>query len=106
MAQKGEVVSNNSGEEFICLHEVLCSFNNSINEEQAWAVCYQCANYFVQNSTQECFRDIYYYGLNAVKISKDGDLRIDSNFNQGSGKGPPSSGEYLYCFIANDICCI
>lgn len=96
MAQKGEVVSSNSGEDFICLQDVLYSFNNSINEEQAWAVCYQCAIYFVQNSTQECFRDIYYYGVNAIRISKDGDLRIDVNFSQGTGKGPPISGRYCY----------
>lgn len=92
MAQKREVVSKISGEEFICLEDVLYSFNNSINEEQAWAVCYQCANYFVQNSTQECFRSLCTYGLKAIRISKDGDLQIDVNISEGTGKGPPGTG--------------
>lgn len=96
MAQKGEGVLKFLSVDFVCLQDVLQSFNNSINEEQAWAVCYQCANYFVQNSTQECFRDLYYYGLHAIRISKDGDLKIEVNFDQGTGKGPPSSG---MCFI-------
>ncbi|XP_052816730.1 uncharacterized protein LOC128243175 isoform X2 [Mya arenaria] len=90
MAHKSEVGIYNSSQEFVCLKDVLHSFNNSINEEQAWAVCYQCAQYFSQNPSQECFRDIYYYGIAAIRISKDGDLKVKVDFSQGSGKGPPS----------------
>lgn len=90
MAQKREEVSSNSSEEYISLQDVLYSFNNSISEEQAWAVCYQCAQYFEHNSSQDSYRDLYYYGITAIRLSKEGDVKIDVNFNQGTGKGPPS----------------
>ncbi|KAL4234388.1 actin binding [Mactra antiquata] len=89
MARKSEVVCGNSGEDFINLQDVLYSFNNSINEEQAWAVCYQCVQFFVQNPTQDNYRDLYYYGIIAIQLSKEGDVKVEVNFNQGTGKGPP-----------------
>ena len=90
MAQKREVVLENSSEDFVSLQDILYAFNNSLSEEQSWAVCYKCAQYFEQNSSQDVFRDIYYYGITAIRLSKEGDIKIEVNFNQGSGKGPPS----------------
>ena len=80
----------NSSEDYFSLQDILHAFNNSINEEQAWAVCYQCAQYFITNSSQDKFREIYYYGAVAIRLGKDGEIRIDTTtYNQGSGKGPP-----------------
>ncbi|XP_052269453.1 uncharacterized protein LOC127870919 isoform X2 [Dreissena polymorpha] len=91
MAYQSEDASQNCcAELYICLQDALDSFNNSINEEQAWAVFYLCAQYLEQNSKQEIYRDLYYYGITAIQISKDGDLKVEVNFSQGTGKGPPS----------------
>ena len=91
MAQTSKDGLLNVGEELLSLQDVVHAFNNSINEEQAWAVCYQCAQYFLSNSTQDKFREIYYYGTVAIRFGNDGELVIDATtLNQGSGKGPPS----------------
>ena len=58
--------------EGMTLQTILEAFNNPLNEEQAWAVCYQCAR-CLQNQWQvspaECFR---FGGLPAVELGKDG----------------------------------
>ena len=90
MAETSEDGLRTSVDKLISLQDVLHSFGNSVGEEQAWAVCYQCAKYFLANPSQDKFRDLYYHGINAIKLSNDGDLIIDGTFNQGSGKGPPS----------------
>jgi len=102
MAQQKEDVFLNISEDYVNLQDVLCSFNNSINEEQAWAVCYLCAQYFDENPNQDCYRDIYYYGITAIRISKEGDLKVKVDFSQGTGKGPPSPRK----FKKNKICCL
>lgn len=41
----------------VCLRDILNSFNSSVKEEHAWALCYQCAKYFsdcIQTGKQNC----------------------------------------------------
>lgn len=45
----GNVVKCRLDEEgTVCLKDILESFNSSIKEEHAWALCYQCARCFKQ----------------------------------------------------------
>ena len=98
MAQTSSDGLLSAGEEFISLQDVLHAFNNSINEEQAWAVCHQCAQYFLSNSTQDKFKEIYYYGTVAIRFGRDGEILIDaSTLFQGSGKGPPR--KFVECLL-------
>ncbi|KAJ8968578.1 hypothetical protein NQ314_002243 [Rhamnusium bicolor] len=42
----------------VCLRDILSSFNSSVKEEHAWALCYQCAKYFnecLQTRKQNCY---------------------------------------------------
>ncbi|XP_070203043.1 protein spire homolog 1-like [Littorina saxatilis] len=73
--------------------DVLRFFNNPINEEQAWAVCYQCAQFYLREHSQEGYQDLYEYGLQSVCLNREGEVRIRSGGSNGSGKGPPG-GEY------------
>ncbi|XP_059163551.1 protein spire homolog 1-like [Physella acuta] len=74
--------------------DILKVFNNPINEEQAWAVCYQCALFLSRNTPQqqEYFQDIYDSGIHSIWLSRHGDvfLRKGPTDPNGSGKGPPS----------------
>ena len=54
------------------LLNILEAFNAAINEEQAWAVCYQCCKYFEsqwQKDPGECFA---LSGLETLILNKDG----------------------------------
>lgn len=62
----------------LTLEEILTVFNNPINEEQAWAVCHQCAHYFSVETARSTFRDLYTHGIRSVRIKKDGDVIIDA----------------------------
>lgn len=97
--------------------DILKVFNNPINEEQAWAVCYQCALFLSRNtSQQEYFQDIYDSGIHSIWLSRHGDvfLRKGPTDPNGSGKGPPSCKKKkiitdLFCYaqsICRIICCI
>lgn len=44
MASKAKCKVNSDGS--VCLEDILNSFNTSIREEHAWALCYQCAKYY------------------------------------------------------------
>ena len=70
--------------DIISLQGILEAFNAPINEEQSWAVCYQCALYF-QNEWERshCFT---FSGLQSVQLSKDGIV----------AKVNPSSGSYIF----------
>ena len=57
----------------LSLDKVLEVFNVPINEEQAWAVCYQCAKWleadWEQSGEGGCFR---LEGLKSVLLHRDG----------------------------------
>ncbi|GFS11620.1 spire-like protein 1 [Elysia marginata] len=71
--------------------DILKVFNNPINEEQAWAVCYQCAHFLHRNPSQEFYQDVYNSGIHSIWLSRHGDvlLRKGPSDPNGSGKGPP-----------------
>ncbi|GFN95309.1 spire-like protein 1 [Plakobranchus ocellatus] len=71
--------------------DILKVFNNPINEEQAWAVCYQCAHFLQRNPSQEFYQDVYDSGIHSIWLSRHGDvlLRKGPPDPNGSGKGPP-----------------
>ena len=59
--------------EFLTLQRVVEGFNAPINEEQAWAVCYQCGKILqIQKETSSICRKLS--GLRSVKIYKDGSV--------------------------------
>ena len=60
--------------EGLSLHNILDAFNNPLNEEQAWAICYQCAR-FLQNQWQQSPAECRLFGgLHAVELAKDGSV--------------------------------
>lgn len=61
----------------LTLLDILKSFNNPINEEQAWAVCYQCARYFLHEQNRLKYRELYTHGNRALRVKKDGDIVVD-----------------------------
>ena len=73
--------------------DVLKVFNNPINEEQAWAVCHQCANFLFTNPNQEFYQVIFDSGINSIWLSRHGDVLLKKGPSDpnGSGKGPPSN---------------
>ncbi|KAK3787743.1 hypothetical protein RRG08_013231 [Elysia crispata] len=79
--------------------DILKVFNNPINEEQAWAVCYQCAHFLQRNSSQEFYQDVYESGIHSIWLSRHGDvlLRKGPPDPNGSGKGPPHHSKSICC---------
>ena len=70
----------------ICLQTILDGFNAPLSEEQAWAVCYQCAIYFKHALLKHKFsisRVESGNGLEFLYFSRDGCV---SRFADTSGK--------------------
>lgn len=62
------------------LQDILEGFNAPINEEQTWAVCYQCANFLRHEwNKSHCFT---FAKLQCIELSKDGTV---SKINPSSG---------------------
>ena len=60
--------------EKLTLLNVLEAFNAPVNEEQAWAICYQCAKHLQANWNEipkDCFK---FNEVQAVEIGKDGSI--------------------------------
>ena len=92
--------------ELLPFEEILKVFNNPISEEQAWAVCYQCANFLSENPQQEFYQLLCDSGINSIWLSRHGEvfLKKAPSDPNGSGKGPPSppkSGQSLFVSIFN-----
>ena len=71
------------GVEELSLEEILTLYSQPINEEQAWAVCYQCCQTFAQKhrnsksagaSVEDCVRRIE--GPGDVRIRRDGTVKL------------------------------
>ncbi|XP_058260770.1 protein spire homolog 1 isoform X2 [Hemibagrus wyckioides] len=79
----GTEVDSGDGED-LCLEEILSLYAQPINEEQAWAVCYQCCQFFSQfkrrrrNSQSQPGVDVAkkIEGPGDVRICKDGTIRV------------------------------
>ncbi|XP_060760734.1 protein spire homolog 1 isoform X2 [Neoarius graeffei] len=80
-------VDSGDGED-LCLEEILSLYAQPINEEQAWAVCYQCCQFFSQfkrrrrnshsHSQSQSRSDVYrkIEGPGDVRICKDGTIKV------------------------------
>ncbi|XP_041455155.1 protein spire homolog 1-like [Lytechinus variegatus] len=62
----------NSEQEIISLQDILESFSAPLNEEQAWAICYQCGK-FLDESVNG---NVTVQSANGVLLSKDGTVRL------------------------------
>jgi len=92
MAQTSPSGSKVSPKDLLSLKDILTVFNNPINEEQAWAVCHQCAQYFLNTQDKSRYQEFYKHGSRSVRLKYDGDIVIDicdKDNGLGSGKGPP-----------------
>ncbi|ESO94992.1 hypothetical protein LOTGIDRAFT_117664 [Lottia gigantea] len=65
----------------LSLYDILKVFNNPINEEQAWAICHQCVQYFNVKQPQEKLQEFFLYGIQALRLKKDGEIYVDSSAN-------------------------
>ncbi|XP_050399142.1 protein spire homolog 1 isoform X2 [Patella vulgata] len=87
MANTASSRSEISVKDQLSLYDILKVFNNPINEEQAWAICYQCAQYFSVNQPQVKLQEFFLYGIQALRLRKDGEVIIDTAAN-ASGSSP------------------
>lgn len=76
----------------VCLRDILESFNSSIKEEQAWALCYQCARCFKDaidnNGINKCYPIT---DVDHILLQSDGSIHSNTVFagggtNTSSGK--------------------
>ena len=76
----------------LTLKSILDSFNAPIGEEQAWAICYQCAKFLQkqwEEKPAECFG---FYGVESVLLYRDGSVAANE---ADSGK---STKYQVYCY--------
>ncbi|XP_072532077.1 protein spire homolog 1 isoform X2 [Salminus brasiliensis] len=82
-----------STDEALSLEEILTLYSQPINEEQAWAVCYQCCRFLAPRrrakSTLSPARRIE--GPSDVRIRKDGTVQVHQQSSPDKYKGLPSS---------------
>ena len=51
-------------------------FNSPINEEQAWAVCFQCAQYYLRNPSHDQYQVLVEHGLQSMFLNTGCDVLI------------------------------
>jgi spire-like protein len=87
MAQTSRVGPSLAGHDPLSVCDILKIFNNPINEEQAWAVCHQCAQYFIigQSRTREKYQALRVFGNRAILVKKDGELEVNKPDHRGAG---------------------
>lgn len=86
MSSKQKCRVNSDGS--VPLKDVINSFNSSVKEEHAWALCYQCAKYFrecLQSRKQNCFtiteiQDVY--------LKTDGNIHEKTVSDAGVSRKP------------------
>lgn len=93
-------METDDGAAAVSLEEILKLYNQPINEEQAWAVCYQCCRTLAQiqrrkslksagASAIDCPRRIE--GAGDVMIWRDGTVKL--HFGGSAGKGEQTAAE-------------
>ncbi|XP_062842074.1 protein spire homolog 1 [Trichomycterus rosablanca] len=75
------------GDENLSLGQILFLYDQPINEEQAWAVCYQCCRDLSENLSSGSDQAGIIRGPEDVRINKDGTVRIQ----RSAGKERPAS---------------
>ena len=68
-------VLTDNEQEITSLQEILDAFGAPLNEEQAWALCYQCGKYVTENKSRKYFGD---YGASGVLLAKDGTVYLST----------------------------
>ena len=71
----------------ITLKNILISFNAPINEEHAWALCYQCSKCFknsIRNERETC---LLVSELDHVLLHRDGQVHSNTIFARGGTQG-------------------
>ncbi len=77
-------IMDSEDEDDLSLDEILHLYKQPINEEQAWAVCYQCCRSFLEDSAGTG-------GAGHVRIHKDGSVRFHSRDRSGDKSTPSAS---------------
>lgn len=70
MSTKSKCKVNSDGS--VCLQDILNSFNSPIREEHAWALCYQCAKYFLESEQHTAYHNIT--EVEQVFLQTDGNI--------------------------------
>lgn len=88
----------------VSLEEILKLYNQPINEEQAWAVCYQCCRTLAQTQRRRSLKGAdasgsdyprRIEGSGDVRIWRDGTVKL--HFGGSPGRAPRSQGEEAPC---------
>ncbi|XP_059412529.1 protein spire homolog 1 isoform X2 [Carassius carassius] len=85
-------------EDELCLEEILTLYSQPINEEQAWAVCYQCCRWLTQKQRRKETGGSppgRIAGPGDVKIRKDGTVKLYQQSNPDKHLPPSSSIEII-----------
>ncbi|KRT80948.1 hypothetical protein AMK59_5318 [Oryctes borbonicus] len=64
----------------VCLQDILNSFNSSIREEHAWALCYQCAKFFLESGQRTAYHGIS--GVEQVFLQTDGNIHLNTLYGR------------------------
>lgn len=93
------------GAEDVSLDEILSLYSQPINEEQAWAVCYQCCRTLAQKhrrrGTKSAGASAAEYpriieGPGNVGIGRDGTVRLHFEKSTGNQTNPRRAGVCVY----------
>ncbi|XP_043073540.1 protein spire homolog 1 isoform X7 [Puntigrus tetrazona] len=86
------------GEDDLCLEEILTLYSQPINEEQAWAVCYQCCRWLTQKHRRKDTGGSppgRIEGPGDVRIRKDGTVKLYQQSSPDKHIPPSSSIEII-----------
>uniref|UniRef100_A0A8C2C0U5 Spire-type actin nucleation factor 1a n=1 Tax=Cyprinus carpio TaxID=7962 RepID=A0A8C2C0U5_CYPCA len=86
------------GEDELCLEEILTLYSQPINEEQAWAVCYQCCRWLTQKQRRKGTGGSppgRIAGPGDVRIRKDGTVKLYQQSSTDKLIPPSSSVEII-----------
>uniref|UniRef100_A0A672SGX8 Protein spire homolog 1 n=1 Tax=Sinocyclocheilus grahami TaxID=75366 RepID=A0A672SGX8_SINGR len=87
------------GEDELCLEEILTLYSQPINEEQAWAVCYQCCRWLTQKQRRKETGGSppgRIAGPGDVRIRKDGTVKLYQQSSTGNHNIIESLGIMIY----------
>lgn len=91
----------------VCLKDILDSFNSSIKEEHAWALCYQCVKYFIECLASNRTGYFIVSEVNHVFLQSDGNIHPNTIFSNNGDRKQMSCREELItglgCVIYNAL---
>lgn len=97
-------IMNSEDEDALSLDEILHLYKQPINEEQAWAVCYQCCRSFLEDKDGSR-GSAGAGGPGDVRIYKDGAVRLHSGDRSGDKSTPSASITHIgMCISIYNTC--